>query len=132
MRVTKTSRRLDGSDDGALLSLFGAIASRDQLTIARRLKQAPGLATRPIRIGATRQDPDRYFLPEIRHYVYAGDTALHVTAAAHQREVAESLVAQGADVRARNRRGWMQAECPPPMLTPGVRRQEGRGVPRGR
>ncbi|TML92947.1 MAG: hypothetical protein E6G06_04150 [Actinobacteria bacterium] len=105
VRVTKTSRRLDGSDDGALLSLFGAIASRDQLTIARRLKQAPGLATRPIRIGATRQDPDRYFLPEIRHYVYAGDTALHVTAAAHQREVAESLVAQGADVRARNRRG---------------------------
>ena len=105
MWVTKTGRRLDGSDDGALLALFGAIASRDQLAIARRLRQAPGLASRPIRIGATRQDADRYFLAGIRHYVYAGDTALHVTAAAHQREVAESLVAQGADVRARNRRG---------------------------
>ena len=105
MRVAKTGRGLDGSDDGALLALFGAIASRDQLAIARRLRQAPDLASRPIRIGATRQDPDGYFLTAIRHYVYAGDTALHLTAAAHQREVAELLVAQGADVRARNRRG---------------------------
>ena len=31
--------------------------------------------------------------------------ALHVAAAAHQQELAESLVARGADVRARNRRG---------------------------
>jgi ankyrin repeat protein len=37
--------------------------------------------------------------------VYAGDTALHVAAAAYQRELAESRGANRADVRARNRRG---------------------------
>jgi ankyrin repeat protein len=37
--------------------------------------------------------------------VYAGDTALNVAAAAHQRGTAESLIGRGANVRARNRRG---------------------------
>jgi len=37
--------------------------------------------------------------------VYGGDTALHIAAATHHRELAESLVARGAEVRARNRRG---------------------------
>jgi hypothetical protein len=103
--VTGTGRRLPGSEDGELLGLFRAIASGDRLGVTRRLDQAPGLATNPIRIAATRQDPETYFLVPIRHYVYAGDTALHVVAAAHQRELAEFVVAQGADVRARNRRG---------------------------
>lgn len=71
----------------------------------RQLDEAPGLATRPVRIGATRQDPESYFLRAIHHYVYAGDTALHVAAAAHTRRLASSVVARGADVRARNRRG---------------------------
>ena len=105
VRVTKTGRRPDGPDDGALLALFGSIASREHLGITRWLDDVPGLATRPIRVGASRQDPDTYFLAAISHYVYAGDTALHVAAAAHQRELAEALVAHGADVRARNRRG---------------------------
>src|SRR5439155_24464237 len=73
--------------------------------VARRLESSGGLATRPIRIGASRNGPDGYFLSAIRHHVYAGDTALHIAAAAHQRDVAESLVGRGADVRARNRRG---------------------------
>jgi hypothetical protein len=95
----------EGSDDAALLALFGAIASGDHRRVTLRLHESPGLAARAIRIGATRQDPDTYFLGAIRHYVYAGDTPLHVAAAAYQREVAGSLVAQGANVRARNRRG---------------------------
>jgi len=95
----------DGSDDDALLALFGAIASRDRTEIARQLDSSLRLASRPIRIGASRQGPDGHFLAAIRHYVYAGDTALHLAAAAYQRELAESLVAKGADVRARNRRG---------------------------
>jgi len=69
------------------------------------LDQTPGLITCPLRVGASRQDPRPYFLVPIRHYVYAGDTALHVAAAAHDRRLAESLVVQGADVGARNRRG---------------------------
>ena len=105
MPVSKTGQQLDGSDDTSLLALFGVIASRDHPESMRRLNAAPDLATRSIRIGASRQDPDTYFLVEIHHYVYAGDTALHVAAAAHQPELAKILVARGADVRARNRRG---------------------------
>jgi ankyrin repeat protein len=96
---------LDTSDDAALLALFSAIASRDQPEIVRRLDAAPALAYRPARVGASRQHPGPYFLAAISHYVYAGDTALHLAAAAHQPELAEALVALGADVQARNRRG---------------------------
>ena len=103
--MPKTVPTADESYDGALLELFSAIASRDHIGVGQRLDQMPELATRPVRIGASRQDPNPYFLTAIRHYVYAGDTALHVAAAAHHRELAESLVARGADVRARNRRG---------------------------
>jgi hypothetical protein len=102
--MAKTVGRSDGSDDGALLSLFRAIASGDSPEIGRRLDLSLPLASRPIRIGASRQDADTYFLAPIRHYVYGGDTALHIAAAAYRRELAESLVAKGADVRARNRR----------------------------
>jgi hypothetical protein len=103
--VPKTGRGPDGSGDAALLAFFAAIASRDDVGISRTLDQAPGLATRPLRVGASRQDPRPYFLIPIRHYVYMGDTALHVAAAAHHRVLAETLVARGADVRAGNRRG---------------------------
>ena len=103
MRVAKTGGQ--ESDDGALLALFDAIASGDYLEIERRLDSSRGLASCPIHTGASRQDAETYFLSAIRHYVYAGDTALHIAAAAHQRGLAESLVARGADVRARNRRG---------------------------
>jgi ankyrin repeat protein len=102
--VAKTGRT-DGPDDGALFEFFRAIASRGRLRVEGWTGDVPGLATAPIRTGASRQDPETYFLHAIHHYVYAGDTALHVAAAAHQRELAESLVAHGADTRARNRRG---------------------------
>ena len=92
-------------DDDALLALFGAITSRDHREIARLLDASRDLVSRPIRVGASRRGPDGYFLVAIRHYVYAGDTALHVAAAAHQRGTAELLIGNGANVRARNRRG---------------------------
>jgi ankyrin repeat protein len=105
VRMANTAGRRDGSGDGALLALLRAIASRDHSEVARFLDSSPGLATRPVQIGASRQGPDGYFLVAIRHHVYRGDTALHIAAAAHLREVAESLIARGADVHARNRRG---------------------------
>jgi ankyrin repeat protein len=46
-----------------------------------------------------------YFVDAATHQLYAGDTALHMAAAAFQRAVAEILVRSGADSRARNRRG---------------------------
>ncbi|HEY4396967.1 MAG TPA: ankyrin repeat domain-containing protein [Acidimicrobiia bacterium] len=106
--MATTARRRDGRDgrdDGALLALFRAVASGDELEITRHLDSSRDLASCPIEIGASREDAETYFLTPIRHYVYAGDTALHIAAAAHQRGLAESLVARGAGVRARNRRG---------------------------
>jgi hypothetical protein len=93
------------ADDAALLALFRAITSRDHRDIVQRLDASPEFVARPVRIGASRRGPGGYFLVAIRHHVYAGDTALHVAAAAHQRGTAELLVDKGADVRARNRRG---------------------------
>jgi hypothetical protein len=103
--VTTQEPPFVGSEDRALLALFGAIASGDRTGIARMLDSSLGLASRPIRVAASRHDSETYFLAAIRHYVYAGDTALHLAAAAYQREPAEWFVARGADVRARNRRG---------------------------
>ena len=100
----KPDRGPDESDD-QLLALFGANSSRDHVWVMRMLDQTPGLVTLPLRVGASRQDPRPYFLMPIGHYVYAGDTALHVAAAAHDRDLAESLVGYGAAVRAHNRRG---------------------------
>jgi hypothetical protein len=103
--VAEADRPGGDPDDAALLALFGAITSRDHRDIGRRLDSSRELVARPVRIGASRHGPDGYFLVAIRHYVYAGDTALHIAAAAHQRGTAELLVGKGADVRARNRRG---------------------------
>lgn len=105
MPVANTGGRHDASEDDALLGLFKAIASGDHGEVTRRLDSSSDLAGRPIRVGATRQDANTYFLVAIRHHVYAGDTALHIAAAAFQPALAQSLVAEGADVRARNRRG---------------------------
>lgn len=73
--------------------------------VSRRLAANPSFATAPAQVGATRQDASDYFFSDISHYLYAGDTALHLAAAAFRRPVAELLVARGADCRARNRRG---------------------------
>ena len=73
--------------------------------IARLLTASAGFATFSLEEGATRQRATDFFLADICHYVYAGDTALHVAAAAFRRPVAELLIGHGADVRARNRRG---------------------------
>ncbi len=88
-----------------LQSLLRAIASRDQKRVLRLLAESPQLARLKIRGGATREDADSYFLKEISHYVYAGDTALHIAAAAHQPVIVEDLISKGADVSSRNRRG---------------------------
>jgi ankyrin repeat protein len=52
-----------------------------------------------------RQVAEEYFLDEIRHMVYAGDTALHLAAACYEADIARALVNAGASVAAANRRG---------------------------
>src|SRR5882724_13502091 len=73
--------------------------------VSRRLAASPSLATAPAEVGAERHGAPGFFFTEIAHYLYAGDTALHMAAAAFQRPIAELLVANGADCRAKNRRG---------------------------
>src|SRR5881394_954894 len=56
-------------------------------------------------LGATRDNASAFFFSEIAHYLYAGDTALHMAAAAFRRPVAKLLIAHGADCHAQNRLG---------------------------
>ena len=73
--------------------------------VSHRLETNPSFATFASDIGATRQSAPDFYFRDISHYFYAGDTALHMAAAAFRRPVAELLVARGADCRAKNRRG---------------------------
>jgi len=93
------------SQEVALQRLLRAIVFRDRAMASRLLADSPSLPRLAIRIGATRGAAESHFFHEIRHYAYAGDTALHLAAAAYERDIAEELVSRGADVRARNRRG---------------------------
>jgi hypothetical protein len=92
-------------DDRALIELMRAIASLDPRASATMLAASPALAVARIAMGATRQSPEEFFLADCGVYVYAGHTALHVAAAAHDAPMARELVAAGAEVRAKNRRG---------------------------
>ena len=91
--------------DSQLLTLLRAIAAGDDARVTRLLAANAGLATEPVRTGASRTAPAQFFLEQIGHHIYAGDTALHVAAAAYRANIARDLVARGAVVRARNRRG---------------------------
>lgn len=92
-------------EPSAFLDFVRLVVSGDVAQVRRRLKADPALAATPSPVGATRQEAETFFFPAIRHYLYAGDTALHMAAAAFRRPVAELLVSHGADGRARNRRG---------------------------
>ena len=87
------------------LDFVRAVVGGDIDEVSRRLAASPVLATTSSDVGATRQEASTFFFADIAHYLYAGDTALHMAAATFRRPVAELLVAHGADCRAKNRRG---------------------------
>jgi ankyrin repeat protein len=87
------------------LDFIRLVVDSDLEKATRRLRANPALATTASSAGATRQGAEAFFFTQISHYLYAGDTALHMAAAAFSRPVAELLVAHGADCRAKNRRG---------------------------
>jgi len=91
--------------DFALHELVGTILAGDAAGASRLLQASPGLARAAFQTGATRASVDRFFLDQIKRYLYGGDTALHIAAAAYRTEIVRMLLTAGADVRARNRRG---------------------------
>jgi hypothetical protein len=93
------------SNGTELMSLMRAIASGDTAFASHLLAAEPALARARLEHAASRSAATDFFLEAITHYVYGGDTALHIAAASHQPEFAQALVTAGADVSAKNRRG---------------------------
>jgi hypothetical protein len=94
-----------GLGDEALMSLVRAIVADDMGTASELVVASAALPVARMEDGATRQSAKDFYLAEIEHYLYAGDTALHVAAAAYRAGIARLLLSMGADVGARNRRG---------------------------
>jgi hypothetical protein len=91
--------------DSVFLDFIRLVVKGEIDAVSRRLAANPAFARASAEDGATRQGASNFFFDEIAHYLYAGDTALHMAAAAFRPPVAKLLVAHGADCRARNRRG---------------------------
>jgi hypothetical protein len=89
--------------DAPLTPFCRAIGAHD-LEAAVRLV-TPELARARVGKAAGAHGEGDWWLAEIGHYVYVGDTALHVAAAGYGAGAVRALVAAGADVAARNRRG---------------------------
>jgi Ankyrin repeats (many copies)/Ankyrin repeat len=91
--------------DLALWELVRAIVGGDAAGVSQLLAASPLLASARFHSGATRQTAEKYYLGQIGRYVVAGDTALHIAAAAYETELARKLITAGSDVHARNRLG---------------------------
>lgn len=82
-----------------LIPLLMVIATGDHRAALGLLDATPALAT------AVLARRDECFVEARRAQVYQGDTALHAAAFSYDVEMARALVARGADIMARNRRG---------------------------
>jgi ankyrin repeat protein len=91
------------ANDAPLWKLFTAIASADDGEILDLLAATPAFAYAVSEDGATRVSAVEHYLSGINHYVYAGDTALHLAAAAHRPPIVRELIRMGAEVAAKNR-----------------------------
>ena len=91
------SRRRAGAEDKDLMALMASIASDDTTKVLEVVAASPDLA----QISAINE----HFFPQIRHQMYAGDTALHIAAAGFRFKLAQFLIDHGAICTAKNRRG---------------------------
>ena len=82
-----------------LAELFVTMAAEDRAAGEAILAASPSLVT----AGLARAD--EFFVAARRAQVYEGDTALHAASFCYDADLARELIARGADVRARNRRG---------------------------
>ena len=74
--------------ESTFLDFVRLVIHGDIAEVSRRLAANPELARMASGGGATRQDAASYFFDDIKHYLYAGDTALHMAAAAFKRPIA--------------------------------------------
>jgi ankyrin repeat protein len=89
----------------SILDFVRHILDGKVVDVRQQLCSEPELATMALDVGATRTQASDYFFSEINHYMYGGDTALHMAAAAFSLPMVKLLVKHGSDCRARNRRG---------------------------
>ncbi|HLH53804.1 MAG TPA: ankyrin repeat domain-containing protein [Verrucomicrobiae bacterium] len=92
-------------ETSAFLNFIRLVVAGDTDGVSRHLITTPALATTASPAGATRQQAAAFFFTSIAHYLHAGDTPLHMAAAAFSRPMADLLIRHGADCHARNRRG---------------------------
>ena len=88
-----------------LMPFISTIIAADDRAFEAALSGQPDLAHNRLAEGATRQGGGDFFVPSLGRYLMAGDTALHIAAAAYRVGMVQRLLAAGADPRARNRRG---------------------------
>src|SRR3977135_524546 len=74
-------------------ALLSAILDNNQALVTDLLKADRGLA-------AQRVENAKLYESKIFHWLYAGDTALHLAAAGYREEIARTLMAAGADPNA--------------------------------
>ncbi len=94
-----------GDPDAALSEFVSVIIACDADAVSRQLGALPELARARFAEGATRREAQAFFLKWIERYIVAGDTALHIAAAAYQAGIVRHLLRAGADVHAGNRFG---------------------------
>jgi hypothetical protein len=82
------------------LELLEAICEDDQRRVAKVLRCAPELAR-------SQMTKANLYRGKISHWIYVGDTALHLAAAGHRFQIARALLAAGANpnAAANHRRG---------------------------
>ena len=73
--------------------LLAAIVDDDRATVKKLLNADGGLATRQI-------DVPKLYTSQITHWIYVGDTALHLAAAGYRVEIVGLLLVAGADPNA--------------------------------
>ena len=74
----------------AFESLLAAILQDDSPVARKLLKTDRGLSSGVV-------ERSRLYETEVAHWLYAGDTALHLAAAGYRVEIAQLLLASGAD-----------------------------------
>lgn len=87
------------------MTLMRAIVTGEVETYTRLVDTSPGLVREQAAVGASRDAENQYYFEEIRHFLYAGDTALHMAAAGFRWEIVQDLLKKGADCSTKNRRG---------------------------